>query len=40
MHHCAVLDIAMSDSDLRLDCSVQEEADAATQKKTWKIFAG
>ena len=40
VHHCAVLDIAMSDSDLRLDCSVHEEADAATQKKTWKIFAG
>ncbi|AIO23263.1 transcriptional regulator, MarR family [Burkholderia cepacia] len=40
VHHCAALDISMSDSDLRLDCSVQEEADAATQKKTWKIFAG
>lgn len=40
VHYCAALDISMSDSDLRLDCSVQEEADAATQKKTWKIFAG
>ncbi|WP_423391248.1 MarR family winged helix-turn-helix transcriptional regulator [Burkholderia sp. LMG 21824] len=40
VHHCAALDISMSDSDLRLDCSVQEEANAATQKKTWKIFAG
>ncbi|KAG8151474.1 MarR family winged helix-turn-helix transcriptional regulator [Burkholderia catarinensis] len=40
VHYCAALDITMSDSDLRLDCSVQEEADAATQKKTWKIFAG
>jgi len=40
VHHCAVLDIAMSDSDLRLDCSVHEEGDAATQKKTWKVFAG
>lgn len=40
VHHCAALDISMTDSDLRLDCSVQEEADAATQKKTWKIFAG
>ncbi len=40
LHHCATLDITMADSDLRLDCSVQEEADAATQKKTWKIFAG
>ncbi|AIO41136.1 bacterial regulatory, arsR family protein [Burkholderia cenocepacia] len=40
VHHCATLDLGMSDSDLRLDCSVHEEADAATQKKTWKIFAG
>ncbi|MEN8514136.1 MarR family winged helix-turn-helix transcriptional regulator [Burkholderia sp. RS02] len=40
VHYCAALDISMSDSDLRLDCSVQEEADAASQKKTWKIFAG
>ncbi len=29
----------MADSDLRLDCSVHEEADALTQKKTWKVFA-
>ncbi|RQR31651.1 MULTISPECIES: MarR family winged helix-turn-helix transcriptional regulator [unclassified Burkholderia] len=40
VHYCAALDLSMSDSDLRLDCSVQEEADAATQKKTWKVFAG
>ncbi len=40
MHYCAALDLSMADSDLRLDCSVQEEADAATQKKTWKVFAG
>lgn len=39
-HYCAALDLTMADSDLRLDCSVQEEADAATQKKIWKIFAG
>lgn len=38
-HYCAALDIALADSDLRLDCSVHEEADAATQKKIWKIFA-
>ncbi|PRX34465.1 MarR family transcriptional regulator [Paraburkholderia sp. BL18I3N2] len=38
-HHCALLDMNMSDTDLRLDCSVYETADVATQKKTWKIFA-
>jgi DNA-binding MarR family transcriptional regulator len=38
-HHCALLDLKMSDTDLRLDCSVHETADLATQKKTWKIFA-
>jgi len=38
-HHCALLDLSMADTDLRLDCSVHETADAATQKKTWKIFA-
>ncbi|NKJ49457.1 transcriptional regulator [Burkholderia sp. SG-MS1] len=38
-HHCALLDMKMSDTDLRLDCSVHETADIATQKKTWKIFA-
>jgi DNA-binding MarR family transcriptional regulator len=38
-HHCALLDLNMSDTDLRLDCSVHETADVATQRKTWKIFA-
>ncbi|QQC62955.1 MarR family winged helix-turn-helix transcriptional regulator [Paraburkholderia ginsengisoli] len=38
-HHCALLDLKMSDTDLRLDCSVHETADVAAQKKTWKIFA-
>ncbi|MEX3936103.1 MarR family winged helix-turn-helix transcriptional regulator [Paraburkholderia phymatum] len=38
-HHCMLLDLSMADTDLRLDCSVHETADAATQKKTWKIFA-
>jgi DNA-binding MarR family transcriptional regulator len=38
-HHCALLDLNMSDTDLRLDCSVHETADVATRKKTWKIFA-
>jgi DNA-binding MarR family transcriptional regulator len=39
VYRCALLDLSMADSDLRLDCSVHEEADAATQKKSWKIFA-
>ncbi len=38
-HKCALLGIQMSDTDLRLDCSVYEQADATTQKKNWKIFA-
>ncbi|WP_153099010.1 MarR family winged helix-turn-helix transcriptional regulator [Paraburkholderia hayleyella] len=38
-HHCAALDTAMADSDLRLDCALHVTADIATQKKTWKIFA-
>jgi hypothetical protein len=38
-HHCALLDLDMGDTDLRLDCSVHETADVATQKKVWKIFA-
>ncbi|TCK32430.1 hypothetical protein B0G84_8219 [Paraburkholderia sp. BL8N3] len=39
LHHCAQMQISMSDTDLRLDCSVYEEADVATQKKSWKVFA-
>ncbi|POR49736.1 MarR family transcriptional regulator [Paraburkholderia eburnea] len=38
-HKCALLGIQMADTDLRLDCSVYEQADATTQKKNWKIFA-
>ncbi|WP_133649707.1 MarR family winged helix-turn-helix transcriptional regulator [Paraburkholderia flava] len=38
-HRCALLDLSFSDTDLRLDCSVHETADVATQKKTWKVFA-
>jgi len=38
-HRCMLLDLSMSDTDLRLVCSVHETVDAATQKKTWKIFA-
>ncbi|WP_206999912.1 MarR family winged helix-turn-helix transcriptional regulator [Trinickia mobilis] len=38
-HRCKLLELSFADTDLRLDCSVHEEADVATQKKTWKIFA-
>jgi DNA-binding MarR family transcriptional regulator len=38
-HHCALLNMDMADTGLRLDCSVYEEGDLATQKKSWKIFA-
>ncbi|MEX3612977.1 MAG: MarR family winged helix-turn-helix transcriptional regulator [Burkholderia gladioli] len=38
-YRCSLLDLTMADSDLRLDCSVHEEADVLTQKKTWKVFA-
>jgi DNA-binding MarR family transcriptional regulator len=38
-HQCKLLRLSLADTDLRLDCSVQEEADAVTQKKTWKVFA-
>jgi DNA-binding MarR family transcriptional regulator len=39
LHHCTLLDLDMADTDVRLDCSVYEAADVATQKKTWKIYA-
>ncbi|MGA7778490.1 MAG: MarR family winged helix-turn-helix transcriptional regulator [Paraburkholderia sp.] len=38
-HYCKLLDLKMSDTDVRLDCSVHETADVATQKKIWKIYA-
>lgn len=38
-HYCKALKMDMSDTDLRLDCSVYEEGDLAVQKKNWKIFA-
>jgi hypothetical protein len=38
-HHCALLNINMADTDLRLDCSIYEEGDLSKQKKNWKIFA-
>ncbi|SAL05480.1 MarR family transcriptional regulator [Caballeronia arationis] len=38
-HHCALLRLSMGDADLRLGCSVFEEADLPTQKRSWKIFS-
>ncbi len=38
-HHCALLQIDMTDTELRLDCSVYEEGDLAKQKKNWTVFA-
>jgi DNA-binding MarR family transcriptional regulator len=38
-HRCKLLELSFADTDLRLDCSVHEEADAVTQKRVWKIFA-
>jgi DNA-binding MarR family transcriptional regulator len=39
LHRCLLLEQSYGDSGLRLDCSVHDEADLLTQKKTWKIFA-
>jgi DNA-binding MarR family transcriptional regulator len=39
LHHCSVLEQFYGDAGLRLDCSLHEEADLVSQKKTWKIFA-
>jgi len=38
-HRCELLGITMADTEVRLDCSVYERADATEQKKNWKIFA-
>lgn len=38
-YHCGYFDIALDDAHLRLDCNAHEIADAATQRKTWRIFS-
>ncbi|RKP45511.1 MarR family winged helix-turn-helix transcriptional regulator [Trinickia fusca] len=38
-HYCNALKLSFGDAELRLDCSLHEEGDLTTQKKTWKIFA-
>lgn len=38
-HHCAFVDAAIGNRDLRLDCGDHEAADPATQAATWAAFA-
>lgn len=38
-HHCAFVNAAIGDRDLRLDCGEHEEADPAVQAATWMAFA-
>lgn len=38
-HHCAFVNAAIGDWDLRLDCGEHEEADPAVQAATWTAFA-
>ncbi|HTI18764.1 MAG TPA: MarR family winged helix-turn-helix transcriptional regulator [Trinickia sp.] len=38
-HGCTALGQSLGDAELRLDCTVHEEADSSLQKKNWKIFA-
>ncbi|PWC90046.1 hypothetical protein TSH100_03430 [Azospirillum sp. TSH100] len=37
-HHCAFVNAAIGDRDLRLDCGEHEEADPAVQAATWTVF--
>lgn len=37
-HHCAFVDAAFGDADLRLDCADHEEADPAVQTRAWSRF--
>jgi DNA-binding MarR family transcriptional regulator len=39
-HHCAFVDAAFGDGALRLDCSDQEQAEAAEAARNWRIFVG
>lgn len=38
-HHCAFINAAIGDRDLRLDCSEHEAADPAVQSAGWAAFA-
>lgn len=38
-HHCAFVNAAIGDRDLRLDCGEHEAADPAAQAATWTAFA-
>ncbi|HYE51332.1 MAG TPA: MarR family winged helix-turn-helix transcriptional regulator [Azospirillaceae bacterium] len=37
-HHCALVDAAFGDRDLRLDCTEQEPAPAQAQEEAWRRF--
>ncbi|MBP2231279.1 DNA-binding MarR family transcriptional regulator [Azospirillum agricola] len=39
-HHCAFVNAAIGDRDLRLDCGEHEAADPAVQAATWTAFTG
>jgi DNA-binding MarR family transcriptional regulator len=39
IHHCAFVDAAIGNRDLRLDCGDHEVADPAIQAATWAAFA-
>jgi DNA-binding MarR family transcriptional regulator len=39
-HHCAFVNAAFGDPNLRLDCNDHEPADPATQAATWSAFTG
>lgn len=39
-HHCAFVDAAIGDRDLRIDCGEHEAADPAVQSANWTAFSG
>jgi len=39
-HHCALVDAALADTDLRLDCQEHEAASAETRAASWSRFVG
>lgn len=39
-HHCAFVDAAFGDRDLRLDCAEHAPADEAAERANWAAFAG
>ena len=39
-HHCAFVNAAIGNRDLRLDCGEHESADPAVQSANWTAFSG